>query len=446
MKLTSLRLSALCFVTAWLLAGCSGNKPRPDQILLMPAPGVYEEGRIDPFTDNDPISRGVEPGILYATDRAPAGPDNKKFRFFTYDRSNKLHLGRADIRLGIDEDMTWEEARRISLLKNRTEKYPLEVSDIEDFGVLESTIRFSDEETRRSPEPGRLFFAAIDRRLEASQSKDVYIYVHGYKVNFENPILVAAELWHYLGYNGAFIAYSWPTKASTFAYFADLDNAVNSARYLRTLILDVAGNTEAERIHVIGYSAGTRLVSRMLADIGLYGMTLDQQEIAANVSLGNVILVGSDVDQDILAGYLYDGMLRVSTALTLYVSENDSALSFSSRMFRGRERAGQLLERREFSEREKSYFDANPQLRIIDVSYAEGSTDGNGHSYFRTSPWVSSDILMTLLYDLSPEDRGLELDEQMPIWEFPPDYVERLRNSLLEVNPAFGGSDPVPSP
>ena len=51
------------------------NKPAPNQVFLMPAPGIYEEGKIDPFIDNDPISRGVQPGILYATDRAPAAED-----------------------------------------------------------------------------------------------------------------------------------------------------------------------------------------------------------------------------------------------------------------------------------------------------------------------------------------------------------------------------------
>ena len=38
----------------------------------------------------------------------------------------------------------------------------------------------------------------------------------------------------------------------------------------------------------------------------------------------------------------------------------------------------------------------------INVTSAEGSTGGNGHAYFRKSPWASSDILMTLAYDLPP--------------------------------------------
>lgn len=326
--------------------------------------------------------------------------------------------------------MTWEQARRISLLKNRTEEYPLEVIGIDEFGTLEQTVPPADDQTERSPAPGRRFIEEVNERLTVADKKDIYIYVHGYKVSFENPILVAAELWHFLGYNGAFIAYSWPTKPSVWAYFADLDNAVNSARYLRTLVIDLAHKTDAERIHVIGYSAGTRLVSRMLADLGIYAYRMDHEEIDRAVKLGNLILIGSDVDQDVLAGYLLDGGLRVADSLTLYVSEADSALKFSRRMFRGRERAGELLDRAPLNPRAKAFMDAHPKLRIIDVTKAAGGTRGSGHSYFRSSPWVSSDLLMTLLYGLPPEERGLVKEKDFPIWGFPPDYVERLRASL----------------
>ncbi|MCF7985059.1 MAG: alpha/beta hydrolase [Thiohalocapsa sp.] len=55
--------------------------------------------------------------------------------------------------------------------------------------------------------PGERFAAALDARLAVAATKDVYIYVHGYKVDYENPVLVAGELWHFLGNDGAFIAY-----------------------------------------------------------------------------------------------------------------------------------------------------------------------------------------------------------------------------------------------
>ena len=75
------------------------------------------------------------------------------------------------------------------------------------------------------------------------------------------------------------------------------------------------------------------------------------------------------------------------------------------------------------------------ELIFIDVTDAESATTGNGHAYFRKSPWTSSDILMTLMHDLKPDERGLVRSEDIPIWTFPPDYIRRLRAALLKVLP-----------
>ena len=75
-------------------------------------------------------------------------------------------------------------------------------------------------------------------------------------------------------------------------------------------------------------------------------------------------------------------------------------------------------------------------ISVVNVSAAEGSTTGNGHAYFRDSPWASSDILMTLRYDLRPVDRGLVRSEAgSPIFTFPPDYIRNLRAALFKANP-----------
>jgi esterase/lipase superfamily enzyme len=428
--------AATFLITALLIAGCA-SKPT-HQIFLMPAPDVYIDGQIDPFIDNDPISRGVQPSILYATDRAPATEDEKKKNpFYSDERGGVLRLGLAETEFGLDEEITWEEARRISLLKNRTDQYPIELSKVSEFGVLAESIDAFDGNVEPDDEPGRRFAEEINRRLAISHTKDVYIYVHGYKVAFENPVLVAAELWHFLGYNGAFIAYSWPSTPKTLAYFEDLDDAINSARYLRTLILYIADHTDAEKIHVLGYSAGTRAVTRMLADFGMYGWFMDKEAIDRKLKLGNIIVVGSDVDRQILGGYLIDGALRIPEAITIYQSSGDSALGLSKWVF-GRNRAGQVVDEGPIDPKIVEFFDEHPSLRLVDVTDAEGSTSGNGHSYFRTSPWVSSDVLMTLMYNLAPADRGLVMSEKGPIWTYPADYVEKLRQALGRVNPALG--------
>jgi|GEM_PF-6909014 len=43
----------------------------------------------------------------------------------------------------------------------------------------------------------------------------------------------------------------------------------------------------------------------------------------------------------------------------------------------------------------------------------------NGHGYIRSSPWTSSDVLMTLYCGLTPGQRGLIEQDDMPVYAFP---------------------------
>lgn len=306
--------------------------------------------------------------------------------------------------------------------------HQLEIADVRELGVLQETILpFSNENAVRSEKPGQQLASAIDAQIASSSSPDIFIYVHGYKVEFVNPLLVAAELWRFLGHNGAMVAYSWPSTARRLAYLSDLEDAEVSARNLRKLIVFLAENTTAERIHIIGYSAGTRLVARMLADFGMYTAFADPVEVREYLRLGQVILVGSDIDHAVFGGYLMDGALEIPQALVVYQSSKDRALSLSKMVF-GKRRVGQYSTQ-EDSTRER-FLREHPRLQLVHVTNAPGALDNNGHAYFRKSPWVSSDLLLALAHGAQPEQRGLERVEGSLIWDFPPDYEDRLPSAL----------------
>ena len=431
-------LFAQIIVAAFMITmtACAGSALY--EINLMPAPDVYDGGAIDPFTDTDPISEIPYSGILYATDREPAEKWQKE-HFYLNKRGHALRLGVGQIELG-REGMTWKEARRISLLKNRTDKFPLKIAAVEEFGILDRSLTVFFEPELRPQDPraaAEQFASFIDKKLATSQHKDIFIYIHGYRVIFENPLLVATELWHFLGYDGVFIAYAWPSTPSRWAYIADLETAAYTARNLRLLIEYLADETQAERIHIIGYSAGTHVVINALAQIALETKERDKPMIRRGLRIGHVILVGSDFDRDIFGGFLEDGLLEEPDTLTVYVSETDRALNISRWLFR-RQRLGQMVEGRQLGPAATDYLRRNKDFILIDVTEAEEAASGNGHAYFRQSPWVSSDILMTLMYSLSPEERGLIHDsELLPIWVYPDDYIKRLRAKLYELNPAL---------
>lgn len=427
------RIACLSFI----LVGCSGP---PLSIDLMPAPGIYSEGGFDPFTDEAPVESLPDFSLFYATLREPAGEDDRE-RFYTGARSRALRAGTARVEVG-RENFTWEEARQVSLAKERPDKYPLEVTQVRELGIIDSSIFTPKALLEREEEARERLARLINERLAGSRKKDVYLYVHGYKVVFENPLLVASELWHFLGYEGAMIAFSWPSTPSRWAYFADTESAAWSVQGFRRLLTFLADETDAERIHVLAYSAGTRIVTQALADIALMHHEKGRKEIEAAQRLGDVVLVGSDVDRELIGIYIEDGLLNVQDRLTIYLSGTDKALRVSRWALGGKTRMGEGWSG-DVSEEVRTFLAETEGLSVIDVTDAEESDTGNGHAYFRKSPWASSDVLMTLATDLGPAERGLVMDPASGVWTFPSDYVDRLRIGLDGI--LSGSSDGRPT-
>jgi esterase/lipase superfamily enzyme len=399
----------------------------------MPAPGLFADGEHDPFVDGSPIESLPDFSILYATLREPAGEDDRQ-HFYKNERGTSLRAGMARVEVG-RKTMTWEEARRVSLAKNRVGSYPLRVTEAKEIGILEASI-FAPREIQAEEEIAIDRFAEeVNDRLAKSHKKDVYVYVHGYRVAFENPLLVASELWHFLGYEGTMIAFSWPSTPSKWAYYADAETAAWSARGFRRFLAILAEETEAERIHIVAYSAGTRMVSRALDQIALMYQDETHEEIFAKRRLGEVLLVGSDVDRQLIAAYIEDGFLDVPERMTIYLSAADRALGVSRWLLGGADRVGQSWGEEGPGEVASEMLWELDRLTVVDVTGAEAYSAGNGHAYFRKSPWVSSDVLMILGHHLTPDERGLVREESSAIWRFPPDYIARLRAALERVLP-----------
>ncbi len=150
------------------------------------------------------------------------------------------------------------------------------------------------------------------------------------------------------------------------------------------------------------------------------------------------ILVGACVSREGFGAAVAEGMLRIPERTTVYVSSADIALNVSQWIF-GRERIGQMWIDG-MPPRVAEFVREKTSLEIVDFTDAAGSTSGDGHSYFRDSPYVSSDMLTYLAYNIDPARRGLvKAADDVPVWTFPPDYIERLRKVLLEINPSLAG-------
>ena len=438
--MTKYGMIALSLALVLLVAGCASTPV--DQVDLMPAPDVYGDGLINPLPESNPWDKLPYQGLLYATDRAPATPEDRE-KYYLNDRGQIVRVGVARIKLA-EKKLEWEVARKVSMLKSRDGKFPVKVNGIDEWGILASTVPYWADINLMSdgnppPDATDRFAKAINAKLNLSDKKDIYIYVHGFKVVYENPVLVSAELWHFLGYSGVFIAYAWPSTPSNLAYIKDSDTSAGFARNFRLMLEFLAARTEVENIHVIGYSNGTRLVTRAMEQLALINMGKSAEELYRKYRIANVILVGSDLDRGVFGSYVADGLLNVSKHLSVYMSKYDKALGISQFLTR-RQRLGQMFGGKggELTPAGRAaLIKYRDQISLINVSDAEGADVGNGHGYFRSSPWASSDVLMTLYYGLKPKQRGLIEQEGMPVYSFPPDYITRLWDAIKGVDPEF---------
>ena len=389
--------------------------------VLMSTPLVFRDGLAKPY---DRIPADIVPpevDIFYATDRRPSDTHFLYPVFYGNDRSMALALGRARVRFG-DDGMAWSDVEHASFSRKRSREVPLQIVRIEELSTLGATEELLEESMRRSDIAKDGFITEVQKRLSWSSKKEIFIFVPGFKVDFTYPVLVAAELWHYLGYSGAFIAYSWPSRQRLRDYFADVETAAFTAQHFRLLLVHLAFNTDARRIHILSYSAGARIVSQALHELQLMGFGFPADQLKKRLKIGQVIFTAPDIDLMLFAARYRDRFGDIADTVTIYTNANDTALNWALR-FIGWPRLGapgQLGLRPE----ELKTFSIMENTLLIDVAAAENTASGNGHGYFVKSPWVSTDLLLALRSGAAPEKRGLVLKPDSLVWEFPEAYPE----------------------
>ncbi len=432
--------AAMGALTLILLTGCvSTDLIAPYDIEAMPPPAIYSDQGLYPFSPEvlPPVSTSLS--FLYATTRAPSDKDAdlpfyEDLPFYQNARGHILRLGEAEIGM-TEEGRTWDDLTRFEEMRTTGDRPKIYVSSVKELAVLDRSIGEYTEITERDREMisrEEIFTRRVNGLLEKSRTKEIFLFVHGYNSNFEEPLLMASQFWHYTGYQGAFIAYSWPSFHKETAYLGDVDTALASARTFRIFLEYLADSTEAEKIHIIGYSAGTRLVTQALNQISLLHHEMTGPESRKITKLGSLTLLASDMDRELFGTYLQDGLLKTLEEITVYVSEEDQLLK-ASHAVHSNPRLGEKWQYSIASPELIRFLRSRESLHLIDVSQAEGVSSRGGHFYFLDSPRVSSDFLLSLITDLSPEERGLTRHPALPYWEFPADPPETTEQKIREL-------------
>ncbi|MCA9423619.1 MAG: alpha/beta hydrolase [Candidatus Omnitrophica bacterium] len=420
------RCVGLLLVACALLTGCGQT--------LMPTPAIYRQGGLDPFVSVRPEDRTNLVPVYYVTDREPAKTTDIR-QYYSGRRSPDLRVGQARVRIG-SPDLSWEELERESRLEKRDRNPKITLADVIEYGPLWTREYNRDpnrpvelpESANRSP-GGQRFLAELNQRLSKFDEKNIYIYIHGYKNSFNSSVTLGAQLHHYLGRDGVFINYAWPSRDKLALYSVDKGNSMFSVRNFRLLLEYLAERTEADHIHIIAHSAGTGVPVAAFAEMSLLDFEKSAQEIQRNRKIGNVVLAAPDIDLEIYINASLDGSNRVPKRMTLYASREDRALKLSGWLF-SMVRLGNPFKM--IGPKELTALRKSKDRVVVDVTPAQSQYEKFlGHSYFHDNPWVSSDLFLFLKTGLEAPDRCLSPIEDGAMWTFAEDYPSRVQRIRL---------------
>lgn len=294
--------------------------------------------------------------VYYATDRAYSG-ETAPARLFGGVRGNEqLRMGVARVsiprehRLGeLEEPSIWKFERR---------------EDPKKHVVLLSV----------QPQRTADFYAKLRGSIAASDGHEVFVFIHGFKNTFADAVRRTAQIKYDLGFDGAAIAYSWPSTGALADYSADEGNVDWTVPHLAAFLNDLAIQTGASSIHVVAHSMGNRVMAQAFARLATP---------EARAKFNQVILAAPDIDADVFKRDLVPALLKLSRHVTLYASSRDEALNASKKLHRSA-RAGEA----------GNNIVIVSGIETIDVSAVDTSL--LGHSYVADNQTVLSDVFCLL--------------------------------------------------
>ena len=412
-----------------LLFGCAAGER---YWTMFPAPILMKDPRLDFTRFVAPENRDTDVRVFYATTRAPA-PEGYPERY-SRSRGDAVRLGLAHVQLG---EPGWSFADLVESDRNsRIDALrPARVTSVEEFGVLGS-------------DADRAFIDGIDRQVQTSRTGEAVIYVPGYRVTFDQVMVLMGSWAHYLGRSSSVVAFSWPTGTSVWNYLVDCPRARAFVPDIARLVELVAERSQARRINLIAFSCGSPLLAEALVELRNRHPAEDHAALQRRYRIANAIFVAADIDLQTFARSHLPALNDIARRTEVYVSENDGALKFASLLSRASRLGRPSFD--ELTRDELETLSSNDRLVGIDVADVYGAHElagMRGHGYWVANEKISSDVLLSMIYPFDPAWRGLVHAPDRSMWTFPDDYPERVGAAVYEIAPELrreGTEAPAP--
>jgi hypothetical protein len=429
-------MTRTCFGLTALLLLTACQPP----VELMPAPAIFVNNAQNLFGANANLDRSNEIQVFFATNRVPFGPVGGG-RTYTIFPGDDLHMGVANLNIG-GGAFGWEWLYEISTNASEERRPQILLHSLDEKAAVD------DGTSVEAPgEDALAFFRQIDEALARSADPDLTIYIHGANTSVGRATAQAAQYRHFTGRNSIVLSFIWPSAENFLRFSRDVDHAGRTSPAFAKLLRMLATHTHATRINVIAYSSGAMVASPALAKLGVAKDGYDP----LSLRLGEVYYPAPDADfrQFVTEMQAYRAYPE---RVTVTVNLNDSVLVLSRLHQRG-SRAGRP-DLDELNTEDSQWLVESAARDDFDVISARSEDlpgmSRRSHIFWYDHPWVSSDVLLKLLFHPPPQERGLQLnetDKALQYWTFPPDYPARLDAAMeRSVQKAIAEARPTPAP
>lgn len=182
----------------------------------------------------------------------------------------------------------------------------------------------------------------LDQVQQQGGTDDVLIYVHGFNTEQADMLKRMQKIETGLaahGFNGALVAFDWPSDGSVLRYDADRRDAKAVAQYLVSDgIVPLLGLAPKPRVHIVAHSMGALVVLRGFSD---FGDSAGPGQAAWSAE--QVMFASGDVDRVWHERGAWGALVlnQRSARFTNYYSGRDQVLALSGGLVNGgRERVG----------------------------------------------------------------------------------------------------------
>jgi esterase/lipase superfamily enzyme len=402
-----------------VLFGCATPQPH-----MMATPLIFKDERLDLNSLRPLELRTTKVPVFYATTRQPV-PAGEPGHYSNKPGEEGVQLGVAEVALG-EPGWTYDDLVASDRTSSADKPRPGRVERIEVIGNVRTGEARTDAE--------REFVERINGHIAKVQRPEVILYVHGYRVTFDEVAVMIGSSSLYLG-QGATVAFQWPTGQ----IWWDYSDCSKAEKYIPDIarLIELLGQTRAEYINLLAYSCGSPLLASALQNLRARHPDEGRDKLTKRYRIGSVVFAASDVDFKTFAREHVPAIMDLAQQTTVYMSRADVPLGFSS-FLSGSSRIG----RPDFSEltvEDIEQLAADPRLNGIDVADVPGAHKmggSRGHGYWYANDRIATDVLVSLRYPVPPEKRCLVRDERYKkIWRLPDDYPDCVVKSLIKALP-----------